>query len=69
VARRVERLRGRTPAPTFAARHHAGTATDQARRYRRLADLGVGTIFVSLPDLHDAEDLGRLAPVLAGLTG
>lgn len=67
VARRVERLRGRTPAPAFAARHHAGTASDQARRYRRLADLGVGTIFVSLPDLADADDLGRLAPVLAEL--
>jgi alkanesulfonate monooxygenase SsuD/methylene tetrahydromethanopterin reductase-like flavin-dependent oxidoreductase (luciferase family) len=64
VARRVERLRGRTPAPTFARRHHAGTAAEHARRYRGLAELGVGTVFVALPDLVDADDLKRLAPVL-----
>ncbi len=67
VARRVERLRGRTPAPAFAARHHAGTVEDQLRRYRRLAELGVGTIFLSLPDLADADDLARCAPLLAAL--
>ena len=64
VARRVERLRGRTPAATFAQRHAAGTAAEQARRYRGLADLGVGTVFVALPDLVDADDLRRLEPVL-----
>ena len=35
VAVRVERLRGRTPAAAFAARHHAGLAADHARRYQR----------------------------------
>ena len=67
TAARVERLRGRTPAAAFAARHHAGTAADHADRYRRLADAGVGTVFLSLPDLRDAEDLARSAPLLAAL--
>ena len=67
TAVRVERLRGRTPAPAFAARHSAGVAADHARRYRELAGLGVGTIFLALPDLADADDLARCAPVLAAL--
>jgi alkanesulfonate monooxygenase SsuD/methylene tetrahydromethanopterin reductase-like flavin-dependent oxidoreductase (luciferase family)/predicted kinase len=67
VARRVERLRGRTPAPVFAARHSAGLAADHAERYRGLADLGVGTVFLALPDLAGAEDLERCAPLLAAL--
>ncbi len=67
VAARVERLRGRTPAATFAARRHAGLASDHTRRYRELAELGVDTIFVSLADLSGANDLARLAPVLANL--
>jgi alkanesulfonate monooxygenase SsuD/methylene tetrahydromethanopterin reductase-like flavin-dependent oxidoreductase (luciferase family)/predicted kinase len=67
TAVRVERLRGRTPAPAFAARHSAGIAADHARRYRELAGLGVGTIFLALPDLTDADDLARCAPVLAAL--
>ena len=67
VAVRVERLRGRTPAAAFAARHHAGLAVDHARRYRELADLGVGTVFLALPDLAGAEDLRRCAPLLAAL--
>ncbi|HEV2929709.1 MAG TPA: LLM class flavin-dependent oxidoreductase, partial [Propionibacteriaceae bacterium] len=65
TAVRVERLRGRTPAPAFAARHSAGVAAEHARRYRELADLGVGTIFLALPDLADADDLARCAPLLA----
>ena len=68
VARRVERLRGRTPAVAFAARHHAGPAVDHAQRYRELAELGVGTVFVALPDLVDADDLTRLAPLVAAQT-
>ena len=67
VARRVERLRGRTPAPVFAARHSAGLAADHAERYRGLAGLGVGTVFLALPDLTGAEDLERCAPLLAAL--
>ena len=67
VATRVERLRGRTPAPVFAARHPAGLAADHAERYRGLAELGVGTVFLALPDLAGAEDLERCAPLLAAL--
>ncbi len=67
VANRVERLRGRTPAAAFAARHHAGLADDHAHRYAELADLGVSTVFVALPDLAGAEDLARCAPLLAAL--
>jgi hypothetical protein len=37
------------------------------RRYLDLADLGVGTIFVALPDLAGADDLERCAPLLAAL--
>jgi alkanesulfonate monooxygenase SsuD/methylene tetrahydromethanopterin reductase-like flavin-dependent oxidoreductase (luciferase family) len=61
----VERLRGRTPAATFARRHHAGTATDHIGRYRLLAERGVSTVFVSLPDLARPDDVLRLAPVTA----
>jgi alkanesulfonate monooxygenase SsuD/methylene tetrahydromethanopterin reductase-like flavin-dependent oxidoreductase (luciferase family)/predicted kinase len=61
----VERLRGRTPAATFAARHHAGTAADHIGRYRLLAERGVATVFVALPDLAGPQDVLRLAPVAA----
>ncbi|HEX9623390.1 MAG TPA: LLM class flavin-dependent oxidoreductase [Streptosporangiaceae bacterium] len=47
----VERLRGRTSAAAFARAHHAGTAPDHIGRYRLLAERGVSTVFVSLPDL------------------
>ena len=67
VATRVERLRGRLPAAAYAARHHAATAVDHARRYLGLADLGVSTVFVALPDLAGADDLVRCAPLLAAL--
>jgi alkanesulfonate monooxygenase SsuD/methylene tetrahydromethanopterin reductase-like flavin-dependent oxidoreductase (luciferase family)/predicted kinase len=67
VALRVERLRGRTPAAVYAARHHAAPAVDHAQRYLELADLGVGTIFVALPDLAGADDLARCMPLLAAL--
>jgi alkanesulfonate monooxygenase SsuD/methylene tetrahydromethanopterin reductase-like flavin-dependent oxidoreductase (luciferase family) len=66
--RRVERLRGRTAAATYAARHHAGEAAAHRERYRVLhRDFGVSTVFVGLPDLEGAADLERLAPVLDGL--
>ena len=64
VARRVERLRGRVPASAFARQRHAGTAAEHAQRYAELAEAGVGTMFVALPDLVDADDLRRLEPVL-----
>lgn len=62
--RRVERLRGRTAAATYAARHHAGPAADHLERYAGLAGQGVDTVFLGLPDLAGAEDLERLAPLL-----
>jgi alkanesulfonate monooxygenase SsuD/methylene tetrahydromethanopterin reductase-like flavin-dependent oxidoreductase (luciferase family) len=61
----VEKLRGRTTAAAFARRHHAGTAAEHIGRYRLLADRGVKTVFVSLPDLAEPEDVLRLAPVAA----
>jgi alkanesulfonate monooxygenase SsuD/methylene tetrahydromethanopterin reductase-like flavin-dependent oxidoreductase (luciferase family)/predicted kinase len=64
----VEKLRGRTTAAAFAQRHHAGTADDHIGRYRLLADRGVRTIFVSLPDLAGPEDVLRLTPLAAAFT-
>lgn len=59
---RVERLRGRAAAATYAARHHAGTATEHRDRYRRLAEShGVRTVFVAVPDLSGPDDIERLA--------
>ncbi len=67
VGTRIERLRGRTPAAAYATQHHAGTADRHVERYSRLADQGVGTIFCSLPDLSDADDLARCTPLLNAL--
>jgi alkanesulfonate monooxygenase SsuD/methylene tetrahydromethanopterin reductase-like flavin-dependent oxidoreductase (luciferase family) len=64
----VEKLRGRTTAAAFAQRHHAGTADDHIGRYRLLAERGVRTVFVSLPDLAGPEDVLRLAPLAAAFT-
>jgi alkanesulfonate monooxygenase SsuD/methylene tetrahydromethanopterin reductase-like flavin-dependent oxidoreductase (luciferase family)/predicted kinase len=64
----VEKLRGRTPAAAFARRHHAGTADDHIGRYRLLADRGVRTVFVSLPDLNAPEDVLRLTQVAAAFS-
>ena len=65
TARRVERLRGRTPAATYAARHHAGEPAAHAERYARLRDVGVDAVFLALPDLAGAEDLDRCATLAA----
>jgi alkanesulfonate monooxygenase SsuD/methylene tetrahydromethanopterin reductase-like flavin-dependent oxidoreductase (luciferase family)/predicted kinase len=61
----VETLRGRTGAADYARQHHAGTADDHIGRYRLLAERGVRTVFVSLPDLSGPDDVLRLAPVAA----
>jgi alkanesulfonate monooxygenase SsuD/methylene tetrahydromethanopterin reductase-like flavin-dependent oxidoreductase (luciferase family)/predicted kinase len=66
VAALVERLRGRSNAATFARRHHAGLAADHIARYRELAGRGVSTFFVALPDLAGPDDVGKMAPVIAG---
>jgi alkanesulfonate monooxygenase SsuD/methylene tetrahydromethanopterin reductase-like flavin-dependent oxidoreductase (luciferase family) len=65
VASIVEALRGRTTAADFARRHHAGTAADHIGRYRLLAERGVRTVFVSLPDLAGPDEVLRLAPLAA----
>jgi alkanesulfonate monooxygenase SsuD/methylene tetrahydromethanopterin reductase-like flavin-dependent oxidoreductase (luciferase family)/predicted kinase len=67
VADIVERLRGRTSAAVFARRHHAGLPADHIGRYRQLAERGVSTVFVSLPDLSGPDDVLRLAPVIKAL--
>lgn len=54
---RVETLRGRTPAATYAARTHAATVAGHRDRWARLAGLGVSTIFVAVPDLGSPEDV------------
>ena len=59
----VEQLRGRTSAAAFARSHHAGTASDHVGRYRLLAERGVSTVFVSLPDLTGPDEIARLAPL------
>jgi alkanesulfonate monooxygenase SsuD/methylene tetrahydromethanopterin reductase-like flavin-dependent oxidoreductase (luciferase family)/predicted kinase len=65
VWRRVERHRGRTTAAAYARRTHAGTVDQHRARYADLAALGVGTVFLSTPDLDGPDDV--LA--LAGLCG
>ena len=60
---RVEKLRGRTDAASYAARKHAGTVAQQRDRWAGLVERGVGTVFVSTPDLNgpdDVLDLGGL---------
>ena len=58
---RVERLRGRTAAATYAQRTHAGTAADQRDRWGGLAELGVDTVFLGIADLEEPDDLERIA--------
>jgi alkanesulfonate monooxygenase SsuD/methylene tetrahydromethanopterin reductase-like flavin-dependent oxidoreductase (luciferase family)/predicted kinase len=61
---RVERLRGRTAAATYARRHHAGTPMEHRARYELLAEHGVSTVFVALPGLRDPEELLAVAEML-----
>jgi alkanesulfonate monooxygenase SsuD/methylene tetrahydromethanopterin reductase-like flavin-dependent oxidoreductase (luciferase family)/predicted kinase len=61
---KVERLRGRRQAASYARRHHAGTPQQHRDRLRVLAEHGVSTVFVALPDLEGAEDLLTLAPMV-----
>lgn len=68
AARITERLRGRTSTAEFARRHHAGTAADHIGRYRLLAERGVSTVFVSLPDLTGPSEVLRFAPVIAAFS-
>ena len=64
VARLVERLRGRQPATAYAAAHHAGTVDDHIGRYRLLADRGVHTVFIALPDLAGPAEVEKMQPII-----
>ena len=66
VAELVERLRPRKRhAERYAASVNAGTVDDQVGRFRALADAGVGTAIVSLPDLEgDTSALERFATII-----
>lgn len=66
VSELVEGLRPRRrSAETYAASVNAGTIADQIGRFRDLADAGVQTAIVSLPDLGDTEPIERFAEVIA----
>jgi alkanesulfonate monooxygenase SsuD/methylene tetrahydromethanopterin reductase-like flavin-dependent oxidoreductase (luciferase family)/predicted kinase len=67
VAATVDRLRGRVSAPAYARAHHAGIAHEHAARYRALADLGVETVFVALPDLTGPAEVTRFGAVIDAL--
>ena len=57
----VERLRPRKRhAERYAGTVNAGTVDDQVGRFRALADAGVGTAIVSLPDLAATRAGGAL---------
>jgi alkanesulfonate monooxygenase SsuD/methylene tetrahydromethanopterin reductase-like flavin-dependent oxidoreductase (luciferase family)/predicted kinase len=61
--RRVERLRGRTAAASYATKHHAGTVAQHRERYAELAERGVSTVFVAPAGLEGADDVLRLSGV------
>jgi alkanesulfonate monooxygenase SsuD/methylene tetrahydromethanopterin reductase-like flavin-dependent oxidoreductase (luciferase family) len=60
---RVERLRGRSTAAAYAARHHADQVAGHRERHARLFDEGVTTVFLALPDLEGPDDVERVAPL------
>jgi alkanesulfonate monooxygenase SsuD/methylene tetrahydromethanopterin reductase-like flavin-dependent oxidoreductase (luciferase family)/predicted kinase len=68
AAQLVERLRGRRSAVDYARRHHPGTPAEHAARYRTLADCGVDTVFVALPDLTGPDEVERFAAVIAAFS-
>ena len=62
----VDRLRGdRVTAEAFSSRVNAATVDDHVGRFRKLADAGVQTAIVSLPDLSDVAPLERFSSVIA----
>lgn len=64
VAGLVERHRGRARATAYAAAHHAGTPAAHIARYAGLAEQGVDTVFVSLPNLSGPAEVERFGVVL-----
>jgi F420-dependent oxidoreductase-like protein len=66
LAELVERLRPPRQDPAkYAAAVNAGTVDDHIGRFRELAEAGVAEVMISLPDLTDAEPLGRAAKVIS----
>lgn len=62
----VDRLRGDRWSPeAYAGRVNAATVDDHVGRFRALADAGVQTAIVSLPDLSGPEPVERFAQVIA----
>jgi F420-dependent oxidoreductase-like protein len=55
----------RTSVSRFAATVNAGTVVDQVGRFRRLADAGVQTAVVSLPDIADLASIERFASIVS----
>jgi alkanesulfonate monooxygenase SsuD/methylene tetrahydromethanopterin reductase-like flavin-dependent oxidoreductase (luciferase family) len=65
VGTAIERLRPRRQSPErYAASVNAGTVADQIGRFRSLADAGVQTAVVSLPDLAETGPIERFAAVI-----
>jgi alkanesulfonate monooxygenase SsuD/methylene tetrahydromethanopterin reductase-like flavin-dependent oxidoreductase (luciferase family) len=50
---------------SYAAAVNAGTVADHVGRFRELADAGVQTAIVNLPDLGDTAPIERFADVIA----
>lgn len=66
LASMVDQLRPeRVTAEAFAARTNAATIDDHIGRFRELADAGVQTAIVNLPDLSGPEAVERFAEVIA----
>jgi len=63
VSMLVESLRGRTAAATFARTLHAATTVEQVGRYRLLAERGVKTVFVALPDRGRSRACWTRSPI------
>jgi F420-dependent oxidoreductase-like protein len=69
VAAALERLRPRRASVEgYAASVNAGTVVDQVGRFRALAEAGVQTAIVSLPDLADTEPIERFGAIIAAFT-
>jgi alkanesulfonate monooxygenase SsuD/methylene tetrahydromethanopterin reductase-like flavin-dependent oxidoreductase (luciferase family) len=65
LAAKVERLRPRAVSPeAYAERVMAGTVEDLVGHFRGLAEAGVQTAIVSMPDVSDPESLACLGEVI-----
>jgi hypothetical protein len=65
LATEIERLRGGRSPEAYATSVNAGTAEDHIGRFRSLAEAGVQTAVVSLPNISP-EAVERFAEVIAG---